>query len=457
MLGGLPIALGASQQLPANFDVKGIDAFLAQQVKEREIPGMSVALVREGRVVLVKGYGKSSLARNTPVTPETKFAIGSVTKQFTCACVLLLAEEGKLSVEDKVAKYFPHLTKANEITLLDLMNHVSGYPDYYPLDFVDRRMAKPISADQLLQDYAGGRLDFEPRTRWSYSNTGYVILGLVVEKVSGESFAEFLQRRILKPLGMENTTYEPEAILDRFAQGYTSFALGPAERALPEGKGWVAAAGALWSTPTDLAKWDMALMDGKTLNPDSYKLMTKARTLANGRGTGYGCGVAISLRNGVTVLTHSGMVSGFSAYNSIIPATRSAAVLLSNSEFLISPLHSRILSLMTKSEEALPKITRLSAADAARDFFARLQQGKVDRQQLGEEFSELLSAARLRDTASRLRRFGRPTKVDVESLWERGGMEVADVRIAFKSGQAVKALMYRTPDGKIQEFLVLKE
>ena len=191
----------ASHQLPTTFDPNGIDAFLAEQIKEREIPGLSVAIVTNGALLLAKGYGKSSLERNSPVGPDTMFAIGSVTKQFTSACILLLAEEGKLSVQDKVGKYFPHLTKSQEITLLDLMNHVSGYPDYYPLDFVDRRMARPISPDQLLREYAEGKLDFEPGTRWSYSNTGYVILGLVVEKVAGESFGKFLEHRILKPTG----------------------------------------------------------------------------------------------------------------------------------------------------------------------------------------------------------------------------------------------------------------
>src|SRR5688572_28328629 len=128
--------------LPSQFDVRGIDAFLAEQVKERAIPGLSIAIVQDGKLVLAKGYGQGSLERRQPVNLDTSFAIGSVTKQFTSACILLLSEDGKLSVQDKVSKYFPQLTRADEITLLDLMNHVSGYPDYYPLDFVERRMAE---------------------------------------------------------------------------------------------------------------------------------------------------------------------------------------------------------------------------------------------------------------------------------------------------------------------------
>ena len=161
---------------PESFDVAAIDAYVAAQVQEKGYVGLSLAIARDGQIVFAKGYGKSSLEPPADVGVDTPFAIGSITKQFTCACIFLLAEEGKLSVQDPVAKYYPNLTRAADITLYDLMSHVSGYPDYYPLDFVDRRMLKPIDVDKLIQEYAGGKLDFDPRTRWSYSNTGYMIL-----------------------------------------------------------------------------------------------------------------------------------------------------------------------------------------------------------------------------------------------------------------------------------------
>src|SRR5688572_18635663 len=191
----LVCASGRAQEVraPDHFDPDRIDAYLAAQVREKGRIGLSVALVKNGQVVLAKGYGNRSLQEPLPVETDTLFAIGSVTKQFTCACVLLLAQEGKLSVHDKVSQYFPKLTRAADVTLLDLMSHTSGYPDYYPLDFVDRRMQKTISADELIHQYAGGRLDFAPGTDWSYSNTGFIILGRVVEKVSRRSFAQFLE------------------------------------------------------------------------------------------------------------------------------------------------------------------------------------------------------------------------------------------------------------------------
>lgn len=143
----LSFAAPAAPKLPETFDLPAVDAWLAARMKEPGRVGLSVTVVKDGHVVLAKGYGQRSLADGRPVLPETLFAIGSVSKQFTCACILLLAEEGKLSMHDPVSKYFPNLTRGKDITLLDLMNHASGYPDYYPLDFVDRRMLRPIEAD----------------------------------------------------------------------------------------------------------------------------------------------------------------------------------------------------------------------------------------------------------------------------------------------------------------------
>src|SRR5262245_30263293 len=154
------------------------------------------------------------------------------------------------------------------------MSPASGYPDYCPLDFVDRRMQKPIAADDLIREYAGGKLDFAPGSRWSYSNTGYILLGRVVEKVSGEPFGQFLERRILKPLGMTQSVYDPKPDGPGLPRGHAAFALGPPERVVEEATGWAGAAGALYASAPDLLRWDLALMEGRVLKPESYRLMT---------------------------------------------------------------------------------------------------------------------------------------------------------------------------------------
>jgi len=446
-----------SQPKPAAPDIKGLDSFIAGELNSKGLVGLSVALMVDGKLVLAKGYGRSNMD-GAPATPETPFAIGSITKQFTCACILKLAEAGKLSVDDKVAKYYPKLTRAADITLLDLMNHVSGYPDYYPLDFTDRRMLKEIHPDELIQFYAGGKLDFEPGSRYSYSNTGYIILGRVVEKVSGRPFGKFLAEEIFKPVGMNHTLYEPDPNQAGIARGYTSFALSEPETATNEVKGWIGSAGAIYSTGSDLATWDLALVSGKVVNPASYTLMTTPRLLSDGRTSFYGCGLSWSIRNTRTVLSHGGGVAGFVAMNTMVPSTRSAAVLLSNYDSAeVNAISNKLVeAILPAAATSVPAITGPPAAEAHKLMLKSFQEGKVERSLLGAEFNWFLTDQKLQGASKRLKSYGEPTKVDVESTSERGGMEVSRTRITFTSG-VLRGTMYRSPDGKIQQFFVSKE
>jgi CubicO group peptidase (beta-lactamase class C family) len=379
----LPVA-----EPPKTFDLKAIDTYVAAKAKEKGLVGLSLVILREGKPVLVKGYGKASLQTGRAVAPETRFAVGSITKQFVAACILLLAEDGKLSVHDKVANFYPQLTRAKDISLYDLMTHASGYPDYAPLDFLDRKQQKPITADDLIRDFATGKLDFEPGTRWSYSNTGYILLGRIVEKVSGQPFGVFLERRILKPLGLEQTAFEPKKRGEDFAQGYTSFALGDPEAAAPEAEVWNWTAGGLCTTASDLAQWDLALMDGKLLKADSFRLMTTPRLLKTGKTKDYGCGLRIARLHGETVLSHSGGVSGFLTYHALFPRTRSAVVILTNTDYTdSSSLRDALLSLVARQgagpDRDVPKVNGPAPREVAVRLFEQLQAGKIDRSKLG--------------------------------------------------------------------------
>ena len=455
---GLFAAQATATQTPAVApapDIEALDRYIASELQSRGLVGLSAAVMIDGKIVLAKGYGQAVLG-GAPVTPETPFAIGSITKQFTCACILKLAEAGKLAVTDKVAKYYSGLTRADDITLLDLMNHVSGYHDYYPLDFVDRRMLMPIDADELIRQFAGGPLDFEPGSRYTYSNTGFVILGRIVEKVSGQPFGRFLTVQILAPLGLKHTFYEPDERQSGFAQGYTTFALTGPEKATPEARHWIAAAGAIYSTASDLASWDLALVTGKVLKPKSYALMTQVRQLTDGRVSWYGCGLSLSVRNGRTVLSHGGAVSGFTASNTVVPSTRSAAVLLSNFESGAGAIFPKLVeAILPATPTGVPTISGPPAVEAHKLMLAAYQAGKVDRALLGDEFNWFLTDAKLRAASLKLKPYGEPTKAELESTNERGGMEVTTVRFTFAVG-AVRGLMYRTPDGKIQQFFVSK-
>jgi len=421
-----------------------------------KIVGLTVGVMQDGKVIFAKGYGVRDLTTKAPVTPRTMFAIGSVTKQFTCTAALMLAEQGKLSFADRVSKYFPNLTSANAITLLDLGGHLSGYRDYYPLDFVDQEMQKPATADEIIQRYATRPLDFPPRSRYSYSNTGFLILGRVIERVSGEQFGTFLSKRIFTPLNMTRTAYEPPPTADELARGYTSFALADPFPAEPEAKGWAGAAGAIWSTPTDLLAWDLSLIDHKLITAKSYATLATPQRLTDGRTSGYGCGQAINDRGAAVVLSHGGAVSGFVAQNGIVPATRSAVVVLGNTDF--SPIYSvyqDILNLLLPRGLDVPKVLGISALDAATKFLRGLEQGTVDRATLGEDFNVYLTADKLAAGRKALNAYGPIADVRVGGTSERGGMEVTGV--LFRAGQTdARAVMFRSTDGKIQEFLIAR-
>jgi len=454
-----PAAVPDGRTKPAAPDIQALDTFIAGELKAKGLVGLSVAIMIDGKIVLAKGYGRIALDSGADVAPETPFAIGSITKQFTCTCILKLAEAGKLSVDDKVAKYYPGLARAGDITILDLMNHVSGYPDYYPLDFVDRRMLKEIAPDELIREYAGGKLDFEPGTQYSYSNTGFVILGRIVEKVSGQPFGKFLAEQVLKPLGLNHTLYEPDPNQAGIARGYTTFALSGPEAASNEARGWIGSAGAVYSTASDLAAWDLALTSGKVLNPSSFTLMTTPRQLADGRVTGYGCGLSISWRPDRKVLAHNGAVAGFYALNACVPSTRSAVAVLSNfdSYDAVNAIYAKLMAaILATTAPYIPVISGPPAAEAHKLMLKSFEEGRIDRSLLGDEFNWYLTDEKLRAASLRLKPYGEPSKVDLESTSERGGMEVSRVRFTF-AHDILRGQMYRSPDGKIQQFFVSKD
>src|SRR5262249_39130917 len=250
----------------------------------------------------------------------------------------------------------------------------------------------------------------------------------VVEKVSGESFARFLTSRILEPQGLKQTRLAPDG--KSVATGYTTFALSPAEPATPEAEGWAGAAGALFSTPSDLVKWDLALIGGKVLKPKFYQLMTTARELPNGLLTGYGCGWAVVVQERRTVLRHNGAVSGFTAFNAIVPSTQSAVALLCNKDGGLSSLPDVLLGRLLKTESNVPRLAGLPAAEAVQKVFSQFQSGVLDRSQFGEEFNLYLSEEKVTGAAKRLQALGVPQDAVVLRRGERGRMEVTTTRLS---------------------------
>ena len=442
-------------KLPDVFEAEVVEKYVRETARSKGFIGLEMVVIRQGKVEIALGSGKDSLPDGKAVLPETPFAIGSVSKQFTCAAILLLAQDGKLSPMDKVAKWYPKISNADRVTLLDLMNHTSGYPDYYPLDFLDRRMIKPINLDDLIRDYAGGKPDFAPGEKYSYSNTGYSILGRVVEKVSGKSLGEFFKERIFEPLDMKTARLDPPAGFEGLPKGYRALGIEGNEWAPPEAGGWLHGAGGIYASANDLGKWGIALMSGKLLNAKSLEIMTKPRILNNGKKRNYGCGLTISDRDGEIVWGHSGAVSGFHANILLVPRTRSVGVLLVNSEHLDDgQLFRDVMNLLLREESNIPKVSGPSPIEQAKLLVAQLACGKLVPGNLGEEYRSFMSNSRVEAYSRRLRELGEPLRIELESVYERGGMEVALLKVFFKNGTILKGSLYRTPDGRIQQFLL---
>ena len=241
-----------AQLPPATIDQ--IDAAATKALADSRTPSASIAVVKDGQIAYAKAYGNARLEPATPAQAGMGYSIGSVSKQFLAVAVLRLVQEGKLSLDDRVGRYLPALTRANDITIRQLLSHTSGYQDYYPLDYVARFMLDPVTADGILDRWAKIPLDFEPGTQWQYSNTNFVVAGRIVERVTGMPLFSFLQSRIFGPLGMKSVIdLDQQSLTDSDASGYTRFGLGPARPAQHEARGWLFAAGELAMTARDLA------------------------------------------------------------------------------------------------------------------------------------------------------------------------------------------------------------
>ncbi|MGC4048556.1 MAG: serine hydrolase [Paludibaculum sp.] len=285
----------------------------------------SILVAKDGKIVLSKGYGMANFEWNLPVTPETKFRLGSITKQFTGMAVLLLSDQGKLKVEDPVCNYVPSCPDAwKPITIHHLLTHTSGIPNFTSFPEYAKTMTVASPPAETIKRVLDKPLDFPPGSKFNYSNSGYVLLGYIIEKVSGGTYEDFLRRNILAPLGMNDTGYDdPVTVLPQRAAGYerAGTKLQNAkylDMTIPH------AAGSLYSTTLDLMKWDEALNAHKILSAEAYKRYFTP-VLNN-----YAYGWTVKTEDGVEQINHSGGINGFSTRIVRIPSQRILVVALNN-------------------------------------------------------------------------------------------------------------------------------
>jgi CubicO group peptidase (beta-lactamase class C family) len=318
------VAVSFAQEKPQPDPVARMEQIIQSYVADHRFMG-SVLVARDGKTLLDKGYGFANLEWQLPDTPTTKFRLGSITKQFTAASILLLEERGKLKTDDPVKKYMPDAPAAwDKITIFHLLTHTSGIPSFTGFSDFPTRQLQDMTPQQLVDWFRDKPLEFEPGTKWNYSNSGYVLLGYLIEKISGQSYADFVQQNIFTPLGMKDSGYDSNsAVIERRAAGYAPGKNGP------ENAGFVnmtvpLSAGGLYSTTEDLLRWEQGLFGGKLLSPASLAKMTTPFK------QDYAFGLGVSTANGHKVIEHDGGIQGFNTSLIYYPDEKLVVAVLAN-------------------------------------------------------------------------------------------------------------------------------
>jgi D-alanyl-D-alanine carboxypeptidase len=329
-----PYAL--AQQAPASTAdtplATQIDASIGSYFKADQ-PGATIIVTRDGKTILRKAYGMANIEQKQAMQPDTVLRLGSITKQFTAVAILMLAEQGKLSLDDDIQRHLPSFpTEGGKVTIAQLLNHTSGIHNFTSTMGYGMLMGRDYTVAGMIDRFKDDPRDFKPGQDWKYSNSGYFLLGAIIEKASGMAYADFLAENIFKPLGMNDTAYEgKERGKAPRAQGYSG-----------DGKAFSTArylsmtqpyaAGSLASNVDDMARWDAAISAGKLLSAASWQRAFTGSTLPNGKPTDYGAGWQLATLQGEATIGHGGGINGFSTYAVRVPASKIYVAVLTNAD-----------------------------------------------------------------------------------------------------------------------------
>ncbi len=340
---------------------KQFDTWLSSKFKPDE-PGISVVVVRDGNVVFRNGYGMANVELGIAIKPEMVFRLGSITKQFTAVAILMLLERGKLALTDRITKFIPRYpTQGHKITIEHLLTHTSGIKSYTELPEFWKDAKEDKSLEEHIAFFKDLPMAFKPNERWDYNNSGYYLLGAIIEKASGQTYEAFLKQHVFDRLGMANTHYDmPNKIIAGRVQGYDKGANGI------ENKAYISmtrpyAAGSLASSVDDLAKWDAALYTNKLLRQSTLKQAWMPHKLKNGDAAHYGYGWGIHHGEGTTLIEHGGGINGFVTHAIRVPEQRLFVAVLANStgpalgpDFVASRLVLHLLGKPYREPEPIP-------------------------------------------------------------------------------------------------------
>ncbi|MDZ4807809.1 MAG: serine hydrolase [Bacteroidota bacterium] len=342
----LPVLAAAQKNYP-----KLLDNYMQAELKVKEYNG-TVLVVQKGKTIYQKAFGQADKEWNIPNTSDTKFRIGSITKQFTAACILQLAENGKLGLEDKLSKYIKNYPKGDSVTIHMLLNHTSGIKNYTDLQAFWPKAILPLPLDSMIALFKNEPYDFSPGTQWNYSNSGYFLLGVIVEKASGKNFSDYLLENVIRKAGLKNTSMDRlDSILQLRAKGYSKSKSGwqHAQYISMEGP---YSAGAMVSTVNDLHTWMQALVNNQIISAASVAKMTTAYK----NNYGYGLGID-SLKNHRRI-SHSGGIPGFSSYLAYYPADDMYVVAISNNDGNSSGVGNSLASILFDLPVMIPYIPK---------------------------------------------------------------------------------------------------
>lgn len=438
-----------------------VDQYIAQQMHEQKIPGLSLAVALDGRVIKAKGYGYADLEFRAPVMTDTLFESGSIGKQFTATAVMMLVEEGKIGLEDKITKYFPDAPASwNDITIRELLSHQSGIANYTngTMDF-----RKDYTEDQLMKLAESLPLDFPPGTDWSYSNTGYVVLGILIHRVSGEFYGDFLHRRIFAPLEMKTRVISESDIIPNRASGYKLV------KGQWKNEDWVSptlnttADGSLYFTALDLTKWDQALYTTQLLKQASLDEMWTIQKYQAGPNKGkpnkgnYGFGWFINSMNGHKLIEHDGAWQGFTDAISRYVDDKLTVIVLTNLDSEHSDpgkIAHQVAGFYIPALKPPPPPKPIADTEPQvtarlREVIAQLAAGKLDLTQFSADAQKKFGADMQKGVQDFLANEGTLEKLELLSRKEEKDGRVYKYRGHFEYGATLTLVMRLASDGKI--------
>ncbi len=424
-----------------------IDRRALEILERTQTPSASIAVIKGGEIAYVRAYGLAQMSPPVKATTATRYQVASLSKEIVAAAALLLQQDGRLSLDDKVAKWLPQLTAADVVTLRQCLTHTAGYPDFWPQDYVPEWMLRPTTTGGILADWGRRPTSFDPGTDWQYSNTGYLVAGRIIELAAGEALFDFVHTRVFEPLGITDAIdVNRTALRSPDALGYIRPALAPPQAQVPAAAGWMFGAWQFALTAEDVAKWDLSILQHTLLSAASYEAEMATFRKKDGTDTGYALGLFVGKRYGRAMISHGGEGAGYLSVNRIFPEDKAAVVVLTNT-FSGAP-----------ESEIADAIDFIVLAPLGIDSqvlatFDDLQHGRPNRGAFTDDFNRYLDEKTVAAYAHTLGPLGSPTALRQTESENRGGMKAYTYELVA-GDRPLSVSVYVTREGKFEQFLI---